>query len=335
MPKISVIVPIYNVEKYLEKCIDSILTQTFVDFECILIDDGSSDNSPTICDEYAKKDDRIKVIHKENGGVSSARNAGLEIAQGEWVTFIDSDDWVEKNYFDILYNNAIKANCDLSLCGINIINEKNGFVKKPKVFPIMVFDRISAKKEFFRGHLFAVYTVCKLVKQKYIYENNITFDTNLKACEDGLFWFEIIDKTDKVLYDSTPCYNYVRNANSSSVETSPKFIDNYMTFFVATKKMINIETNESVVRKIKSFEVIIATWLCSVLLQSDVFVKEKYEFYRKHLFGSLFYYITDNDIKIREKITAILYLFPKVYCFMRKVYHFMRKLLKKQSNINT
>jgi glycosyltransferase involved in cell wall biosynthesis len=88
MPKISVIVPVYNVEKYLAKCIDSILEQKFTDFECILINDGSPDNSPAICDEYAKKDERIKVIHKENGGVSSARNAGLDVAQGEWINNI-------------------------------------------------------------------------------------------------------------------------------------------------------------------------------------------------------------------------------------------------------
>ena len=95
-PKISIIIPIYKVEKYIRECLDSILNQTFTDWEALLIDDGSPDNSGVICDEYAAKDNRFKVFHKENGGVSSARNLGLEKATGEWVTFIDADDWIEK-----------------------------------------------------------------------------------------------------------------------------------------------------------------------------------------------------------------------------------------------
>lgn len=94
MPKVSIIVPVYKAEKYLNRCIDSILAQTFTDWELLLIDDGSTDRSGDICDEYAKKDTRIRVFHKENGGVSSARNLGLDSAQGEWVTFIDADDYI-------------------------------------------------------------------------------------------------------------------------------------------------------------------------------------------------------------------------------------------------
>ena len=95
MPKISVIVPVYNTEKYLHRCIDSVLAQTFTDWELLLIDDGSKDTSGSICDKYAAKDKRIRVFHKENGGVSSARNLGRDYAQGEWVTFVDSDDYIE------------------------------------------------------------------------------------------------------------------------------------------------------------------------------------------------------------------------------------------------
>ena len=98
-PKISVIVPVYNVEKYLHRCVDSILAQTFNDFELLLIDDGSKDKSGAICDEYAAKDSRVRVFHKENGGVSSARNLGLENAKGDWIIFIDSDDWIADDMF--------------------------------------------------------------------------------------------------------------------------------------------------------------------------------------------------------------------------------------------
>ena len=111
---ISVIVPIYGVEKFLPNCIDSILKQTYTDLEIILVDDGSKDNCPAICDEYAKKDNRIKVIHKENGGLSSARNAGLKIAFGQYVSFIDADDFISPNFYEILLENLLKNNADIS-----------------------------------------------------------------------------------------------------------------------------------------------------------------------------------------------------------------------------
>lgn len=105
MPKVSVIIPVYNAEKYLRKCLDSVLAQSFADFEVLLINDGSTDGSGKICDDYAQKDARVKVFHKENGGVSSARNLGLDNATGDWIVFVDSDDYVEKNYFEVINNN--------------------------------------------------------------------------------------------------------------------------------------------------------------------------------------------------------------------------------------
>lgn len=113
MPEISVIVPVYKVEPYLRECVDSILAQTFTDFELILIDDGSPDNCGIICDEYAERDNRIIVIHQENGGLSAARNSGLDVAKGEYVTFIDSDDVVSPLYLNHLYNNIIEKKCDI------------------------------------------------------------------------------------------------------------------------------------------------------------------------------------------------------------------------------
>ena len=105
-PKVSVIVPIYNVEKYLDRCMQSVLNQTLKDIEIIMVDDGSPDNCPSMCDEYARKDNRIKVIHKKNGGLGFARNSGLEIATGEYVAFIDSDDFIDTSMYETLYNTA-------------------------------------------------------------------------------------------------------------------------------------------------------------------------------------------------------------------------------------
>lgn len=113
---ISVIVPVYNVEKYLEKCVQSIINQTYENLEIILVDDGATDNSGKICDEFAKKDSRIKVIHKENGGLSDARNFGLDIATGKYISFIDSDDFVNKRLFEILHKEIIKNDYDIAFC---------------------------------------------------------------------------------------------------------------------------------------------------------------------------------------------------------------------------
>lgn len=118
MPEISIIVPVYNVEKYLEQCIDSILTQTFEDFELILVDDGSPDKCPEICDEYAQKDDRVRVIHKENGGVSSARNAGMKLACGEYILFCDSDDYVSPLWCELMLNAARSHPLSLVSCNL-------------------------------------------------------------------------------------------------------------------------------------------------------------------------------------------------------------------------
>ena len=121
MPTISIIVPIYKVEPYLRRCVDSILDQTFSDFELILVDDGSPDNCGSICEEYAAKDERVKVIHKPNGGLSSARNAGLNMAQGDYIGFVDSDDYIESNMFEQLFRVAVQSDAQIVQCGVKIV----------------------------------------------------------------------------------------------------------------------------------------------------------------------------------------------------------------------
>lgn len=116
-PKISIIVPVYNVDRYLRKCLDSIKDQTFTDWECILVDDGSTDTSPAICEEYASRCSQFKTIHKHNGGLSSARNMGIRIAQGEFIGFIDSDDWIEPGMFQLLYDLIVQYDADVSQVG--------------------------------------------------------------------------------------------------------------------------------------------------------------------------------------------------------------------------
>lgn len=117
VPEISIIVPVYNVEKYLDKCVNSILNQTFQDFELILVDDGSPDNCGEMCDDYAARDKRVTVIHQVNGGLSAARNAGIEIAKGRYLGFVDSDDYIAEDMYELLYNNLKNEDADLATVG--------------------------------------------------------------------------------------------------------------------------------------------------------------------------------------------------------------------------
>lgn len=169
-PAISIIIPVYNAEKYLRRCIESVLSQSFTDFELILVDDGSKDSSPQICDEYVAKDDRVRVIHKENGGVSAARNDGLDIAKGEYVTFIDSDDWVKKEYLQGFYD---KHSFDFVIG--SFVNEPSGKIRKINE---CIFIGNKLKDYIKKSYLSNGYPWGKLYNNKIIKNNNIRFKKN-------------------------------------------------------------------------------------------------------------------------------------------------------------
>lgn len=152
-PLISVIVPIYKVEDYLKRCVDSIINQTYSNLEIILVDDGSPDNCPQICDAYAKQDARIKVVHKENGGLSDARNAGMEIATGEYISFIDSDDYVHMDMLNILLDVMLKEDCEIAQCGTVKFNEGETVALNEVDYEVKVYNTKEALKELINdGH---------------------------------------------------------------------------------------------------------------------------------------------------------------------------------------
>ncbi|WP_456068533.1 glycosyltransferase [Eubacterium sp.] len=142
---ISVIVPVYKVEEYLDRCVESIVNQTYTNLEIILVDDGSPDNCPQMCDDWAKKDNRIKVIHKENGGLSDARNAGLDIAQGEYIGFVDSDDYIHSKMYELLYKSIISNNSDMSICDTRIVDEDGNSIINKNLFSPFTQKNISGK----------------------------------------------------------------------------------------------------------------------------------------------------------------------------------------------
>ena len=214
MPKISVIVPVYNAEKYLHRCVDSILAQTFTDFELLLVNDGSKDTSGEVCDEYATKDSRVRVFHKENGGVSSARNIGLDNAKGEWISFVDSDDWLNVNMFQEMYDCAILTLADAVYCDINMVFKDYGQVYKAASFS-------EDKTALMRNYIASVWTsLCNtLVKTDIFKRYNLKSPVHLTYCED--FWLSVrlFHYAEKISYIAQPHYNYNRINESSKMHS--------------------------------------------------------------------------------------------------------------------
>lgn len=212
---ISVIVPVYNVEIVLHYCLDSILAQTYSDFELILIDDGSKDNSGKICDEYAAKDNRVIVRHIENQGVSHARNYGIELAAGEYILFIDSDDFVDKQYLEKLIN--LKKNypkCDNIWCGFRTVDS----YESPVSIQNIIYSEeksvtLTSTKEIMTLHekWLDAGPVCKLYNRRIVKANKILFDINLTLGEDLLFNFSYLDKTNgSIAILNEMLYNYLK-----------------------------------------------------------------------------------------------------------------------------
>lgn len=183
IPFVSIIVPIYNVELYIHDCIDSIICQTYSDWELILIDDGSPDSCPQICDEYAAKDSRIKVIHQKNAGVAAARNAGLNVAQGEWIWFVDSDDWIAKNAVGVLKKNLVYGNQDIVMFAYK--RWKNGFVEDDD---ICVFEYDDFNE--FLCHNICFHNQRMLFSKTIIQQNKLRFTEGIRLAEDLEFQYK-------------------------------------------------------------------------------------------------------------------------------------------------
>jgi len=210
-PQISVIVPVYNVEKYLHKCVDSILAQTLSDIELILVDDGSPDGSGAICDEYAQKDSRVKVIHKPNGGVSSARNAGIDVASGEWICFVDSDDIIEPTYLDDFELLTTKA--DLYLQGYKKII--NGEVKEIHSFSGFQGNRYIEILAFTEDERIINSPCFKLYNRDIVHKKKIRFDINTSYGEDHIFSLEYAICVTSAHYSNASGYCYMVNGVES------------------------------------------------------------------------------------------------------------------------
>ncbi len=211
MPKISVIVPIYNMEKLMRKCLNSILAQTFQDYECLLIDDGSKDGSPVICDEYVAKDSRFKVFHKPNGGLSDARNYGLERAQGEYTIFFDPDDWVDKDCLKDLYDKAVETGADMVMCDLYYNDPYRQRYCKQEPTSLNHMDVL---KDLIVGKVYG-FTVTKMIRRTLYQQYDLQYPVGMYGCEDQYTMCKLLKNDIKIAYLPKAYYHYMHYGNDT------------------------------------------------------------------------------------------------------------------------
>ena len=235
--KISIIVPIYNAEKYIDRCMQSIYAQTFTDYEIILVNDGSKDNSLALCKAYAEKDNRITVIDKENGGAGSARNAGIEVAKGEYLAFPDADDWFDKDMYQELYDLAKSGDFDMVFSGVNYYTQgENGemiYSRVANVKSLSYFTREECRQnvmEFFPTSTIFDVPWNKLYKRSIAIENGVHFP-DVKRCQDAMFNLDFYNASAKVASVDKAYYNYMENTQESTWRKFPKNYINIVIYY--------------------------------------------------------------------------------------------------------
>lgn len=223
---ISIIVPVYNVEQYLEQCVESLIHQTYKNLEILLIDDGSTDASGTICDRYAKQDKRIRVVHQVNQGAAIARNSGIKLAKGEYLAFVDSDDYVHSQFIEILYQIQQACDCKISMCSYQRFNDGEAIDNNSAVDAthkmISTFDALSLLNEWISKDAVAMLIVCNKLYQKGIFEN-IVFPSK-KRREDEFVIHRILAKSEKISVTEKELYFYRKRAGAMEAND---LVDNF------------------------------------------------------------------------------------------------------------
>ncbi len=272
---ISIIIPVYNAEYWLEECLNSVINQTYANLEIILVDDGSSDNSGRICDEYATKDKRIKVIHTENRGVSSARNTGLDLAQGDYVSFIDSDDFVDKDYIFAMHQKSIETNAGLVFCHYSKFVEGKTIPIDEKI-PELINVNIKDDNFLYFIHRFFNFnqsifggTWRVLFKENILH--TIKFVPDIKVSEDLLFLLHVILKAKRIASVKEHLYFYRQTNHSVTSKYKKNFLSSQLSLYRELKKIFDAFDN---VQSKQIFETY-SCLLCYYLFSNEVKFKQQ------------------------------------------------------------
>ena len=304
---ISVIVPVYNVEWYLEKCVNSIINQTYKNLEIILVDDGATDSSGNMCDELAKSDNRIKVYHKENGGLSDARNYGVERATGDYIGFVDSDDYIESEMFEKLYEAIKKENVDVAECNFRFIYS-NRIANYSEDNYYLVLNRDEYTKEYVNMNRIFGAAWTKLIKSSLAKE--IKFPKG-KLFEDGFYSLELMKKARNFVIFHNSYYNYVMRENSI---TNSKFneknldlieiADDIYDYVISTYPSLKKEADR---RKMYSY----FNTLDTIILSPDYSNKVYYNNIKSYFHKNFLQLFINNKISFNRKIRLLIMLINK------------------------
>lgn len=239
MNKVSVIVPVYNVDKYLSECLESLAIQSYKNIEILLIDDGSTDNSPIICDEFVSKYDNFYVYHLANSGVSNARNYGLRKSSGKYIMFVDSDDIVDKNYVSTMVKNIIEKKVDMVVCGYCFKYKDR--ISVQNVPDNIYFNQFESLRELYKTDSIQGYSVNKIFKKSIIDKCDIMFNSNIKISEDMLFIFDYLLHCSKIYSTNKNLYYYRMRKSSASNFNNKNSLSVFDVFRIMKEKNKNSE----------------------------------------------------------------------------------------------
>lgn len=328
MDIVSIVVPVYNVEKFLKECLDSICTQTYTNLEIILIDDGSTDSSGKICDDYAKLDKRIKIFHNKNYGVSYSRNLGIKEANGKYIVFIDSDDVIESNYIEISVEMIKKDNSDIVIVAHDIIDE---LLNKKECLTLPNTSNLTGifKDDYYYLSNYLITPWGKLYKLDIIKYFSIYFPEDFVVSEDRIFNYMYFKFINKYTFINKLLYHYFRRGNISLSKNMTQ------ETFIANVKRLEIQKNFFRDLDIKNKEKILINDVIYLLkAYMPVEKKNKYNFYKKRV--ELINKILENEYEVinkkikNKKIKILIYLLKNNYVFPIYMYNKLMKFLYKK-----
>lgn len=320
--KVSIIVPVYKVsENYLRKCIESCINQTLKEIEVILVEDGSPDNCGKVCDEYAEKDKRIRVIHKENSGVSTARNVGVLMANGEYIGFVDADDWIECDFYEKIFKYAIENNVDIAISGfVKDINGKSyEILQKEKS---KIFTREKAQYELLKRNLYVWGLWDKIYRTKLI-KGKIVFDKTLHMGEDLDFIWKVLKISQRIGYISLNKYHYVKRMDSVTLSNIPeKKWDSIKVMKKILDEIVENNLDIKILKRIKSLYVKeMASSIIDMIISSPYRYKNKIIFYQKNIRDNLYLGVIGSGFDFKIKIGIVFSAMP--YCICCKFSSFL------------
>lgn len=293
--EISVVIPVYNVENYLKKCLDSVVNQKFYDFEVVIVNDGSTDNSYKIINEYEEKYNNLKVINTPNKGLSAARNTGLDNSSGKYIVFVDSDDYISEDYLKDLYNCIVKDDSDIAICSFERVTEENNLRENINLDSNKVYSNLEILKEILRGKL-QCYAWNKMYKKSLFLNNNLRYPPGM-LYEDIAIFVELVISSKSMVFINKPLYKY-RIREGSITNVRGKKAAEHFNYAIDRVNNIVMKNNlfEKVSKELVNFNLMYSLSVMDIIgIYTDYNIKEFYSEYNRIFNNKYFSY---NSIKV-------------------------------------